>query len=242
MSEIWGKFIYEINSYQKILNTNIASSFKQVDEAGIYGSLTIIAIAFVYGIVHAAGPGHGKAIVASYFLSQGKKLLSAFKMGYLVSAIHASSALILTFLIYYLVDGLFSKTFNQSVDIMYKVSGGFIILVGFYLIYELKKEWNTYEKIEKTKDKKSYIVALSVGIVPCPGVMTVLFFSLMMGHLVTGILATIAMSIGMGLTISLTGALAIKSSHIAKNNSIIIKILQVLSPFLVLCIGVFLVL
>lgn len=242
MSEIWGKFIYEINSYQKILNTNIASSFKQVDEAGIYGSLTIIAIAFVYGIVHAAGPGHGKAIVASYFLSQGRRLISAFKMGYLVSTIHALSALILTFLIYYLVDGLFSRTFNQSVDIMYKVSGIFIIFVGLYLIYELKKEWNTYEKIEKTKDKKSYIVALSVGIVPCPGVMTVLFFSLMMGHFVTGILATIAMSIGMGLTISLTGALVIKSSHIAKNNSIIIKILQVLSPFLVLCIGVFLVL
>ncbi|WP_298752555.1 hypothetical protein, partial [uncultured Arcobacter sp.] len=195
MSELWGKFIYEINSYQKILNTNIASSFKQVDEAGIYGSLTIIAIAFVYGIVHAAGPGHGKAIVASYFLSQGRRLISAFKMGYLVSTIHALSALILTFLIYYLVDGLFSRTFNQSVDIMYKVSGIFIIFVGFYLIYELKKEWNTYEKIEKTKDKKSYIVALSVGIVPCPGVMTVLFFSLMMGHLVTGILATIAMSV-----------------------------------------------
>ncbi len=242
MSELWGKFIYEINSYQKILNTNIASSFKQVDELGVYGSLIIIAIAFVYGIVHAAGPGHGKAVVASYFLSQGKKLLSAFKMGYLVAAIHASSALILTFLIYYLVDGLFSKTFNQSVDIMYKVSGGFIILVGLYLIYELKEEWNSCEKIEKTKDKKSYIVALSVGIVPCPGVMTVLFFSLMMGHLITGILATIAMSLGMGLTISLTGALAIKSSYIAKNSSIFIKTLQILSPVLVLSIGLFLIL
>ncbi|WP_200414328.1 nickel/cobalt transporter [Arcobacter sp. FWKO B] len=240
IGNLWGEFIYNLNNYQKILNANIASSFRQIDELGLYGSLIIIAIAFAYGAIHAAGPGHGKAIVASYFLSHGKKISSAFKIGYMVSIIHAFSALVLTFVIYYLIDGVFSKTFNQSVDMMYKISGGLILLVGIYLLYELKKDWNRCERDENISNKKPFFVALSVGIVPCPGVMTVLLFSLMLGHLITGIFATIAMSIGMGLTISIAGILALKSSKLASKSTKILKILQIISPILVISIGLFL--
>lgn len=242
MGSLWGEFIYEINSYQKILNTNIASSFRQIDELGIYGSLIIVGIAFVYGVVHAVGPGHGKAVVASYFLSHGKKLYSAFKIGYLVAVVHALSALIVTFVIYYLLEGIFSKTFNQSVDVMYKVSGVMIVLVGIYLAYEVVRDWHKCEKQDDTKSKKPFIVALSIGIVPCPGVMTVLLFSLLLGHLVTGVFAAIAMSVGMGLTISLAGVLALKGSNIASKISGSVKILQILSPVFVIGMGIFLLL
>jgi|GEM_PF-6365627 len=176
MSELFGHIIYHINSYQRILNTEIASSFRQIDESGLYGSLIIIAIAFIYGVIHAVGPGHGKALVGTYFLSHKEKISSAFKIGYMVAIIHAISAFILTFVIYYMIEGIFSKTFNQSVEVMYKISGILIIFVGFYLIYELKKEWNKTDTINTNRLKKPYVLALSVGIVPCPGVMTILLF------------------------------------------------------------------
>ncbi|MDQ1325640.1 MAG: nickel/cobalt transporter (NicO) family protein, partial [Campylobacterota bacterium] len=66
---MYGEFLYTINQYQKELNTQAASYFRTLDEQGLYGSLIIIAIAFIYGIIHAAGLGHGKAVIASYFLS-----------------------------------------------------------------------------------------------------------------------------------------------------------------------------
>jgi len=208
----------------------------------LYGSLIIVAIAFIYGVIHAAGPGHGKAVVASYFLSHGKKVSQAFKIGYLVSIIHTIAALVLTFGIYYLIEGMFSQNFNKSVDMMYKVSGGLIVSVGIYMLYELIKDFNTKKIIDQNSSKKPLAVALSIGIVPCPGVMTVVLFALMLGHLLVGIIAAIAMSIGMGLTISVAGVIATKGKSIASKSDKILKTLQIISPILVISLGVFLLL
>jgi len=242
LKELYGEFLHHINQYQRELNSQIASSFRGLDEQGLYGSLIIIAIAFIYGIIHAAGPGHGKAVVASYFLSHGKKISQAFKIGYLVSIVHTIAALVLTFGIYYLIEGMFSQNFNKSVDMMYKVSGGLIVCVGIYLLYELIKDFNKKEIIEQNSSKKPFAVALSIGIVPCPGVMTVVLFALMLGHLLVGIIAAIAMSIGMGLTISVAGVIATKGKHIASKSDKVLKILQIISPILVISLGVFLLL
>jgi ABC-type nickel/cobalt efflux system permease component RcnA len=245
MSTIYGEFIYHLNQYQQILNSLIASSFREIDTNGFYGSLFIIGIAFVYGVVHAIGPGHGKAVVAGYFISQKRTLLSVFKMGYSVAIIHTLSAFILTFGLYYLVEGIFSRNFDKSVDLMYNISGGMILLVGLYLVYELYRDWNVNnfsDSNETLPQKKHFVVALSVGIVPCPGVMTILLFSLMLGHLTTGILATIAMSIGMGLTISISAIMAQKSRNLGNKSRFIAKTLQILSPIIVIFIGLFLLL
>ena len=50
---------------------------------------------------------------------------------------------------------------------------------------------------------------------PCPGVMTVLLFSLMLGHMAVGIGAAVLMSIGMGMTISLAGILGVKTRSVS---------------------------
>lgn len=241
MTHLWGTFIQELNLYQKNLNATIASAFRGLDEQGLYGALVIIGIAFVYGVIHAVGPGHGKAVVASYFLSQGKHRREAFKIGYLVAIFHGLSALLLTFGIYYLIDGLFSRTFNQSVEVLYKVSGGMILLVGCYLLYEFFHTAKHTDSPAPLSSKKPYAVALSIGIVPCPGVMTVVLFSLMLGHLFVGILAALAMSIGMGLTISLAGIMAAQGSCLVHTKGRAFqRILQALSVVLVFGIGVFL--
>ena len=79
-----------------------------------------------------------------------------------------------------------------------KFSGVLIILVGIYLFFE-------HHKDKKVDNKKSiYALAFFAGIVPCPGVMTVVLFSIMMGKLYIGIIASILMSLGMGFTISLS--------------------------------------
>lgn len=239
MSEWYGQILYYLTIWQKQLNSEIATSFRQLDDQGIVGVALVLGVAFLYGVVHAVGPGHGKAVVGSYFLSQGRKISKAFQVGYLVAIIHAASALLLTFVIYYLIEGAFRKNFESSMNTMYGVSGGMIVLIGLYLLYEAWKERRQVDE-EIPSGKKPYAIALSIGIVPCPGVMTVLLFSLMLGHLVVGVLAAIMMSIGMGLTISVAGILAQQTTRVKTINSKAALVLRYFSPLLVIGIGLFL--
>lgn len=233
---------HQLNLWQRELNLQVSSGFHALDEQGWMGVLLIWGVSFLYGMVHAAGPGHGKLVVASYFIAQGRKISQALKMGYLIALIHAFSALALTFGIYYLIEGAFTKTFNQTLDSLYTVSGVLILGVGGYLLYELWRDWNAKEQHASIEGKKPLMIALSIGIVPCPGVMTVLLFSLMMGHLAVGIAAAGMMSLGMGLTIALA-AVAAQQGIGARSDRVryLSRSLQVASPVFVLGIGMFLI-
>jgi ABC-type nickel/cobalt efflux system permease component RcnA len=85
------------------------------------------------------------------------------------------------------------------------VSAGLIMLVGCYLVFEAWRERNAKEKAEQNSRKSALAVAVSAGIVPCPGVMTITLFALSMGHVALGIASAVVMSVGMGITISLAG-------------------------------------
>jgi ABC-type nickel/cobalt efflux system permease component RcnA len=53
-----------------------------------------ILVAFGYGLVHTLGPGHGKAVVVSYFVGDGGSLRKGFTMGVLIAVFHVLSSII----------------------------------------------------------------------------------------------------------------------------------------------------
>ncbi len=53
-----------------------------------------ILVAFGYGLVHTLGPGHGKAVVISYFVGDGGSLRKGFTMGVLIAITHVLSSII----------------------------------------------------------------------------------------------------------------------------------------------------
>ena len=57
----------------------------------------VLLLGFVYGVVHAIGPGHGKAVVTSYFLSQDKKWRDGVIMGFEIGLSHVTSAIIFVY-------------------------------------------------------------------------------------------------------------------------------------------------
>ncbi|MBL0687172.1 MAG: hypothetical protein JJV95_01715 [Sulfurospirillum sp.] len=210
MSEIYSNFLKTIVDYQYELNSYISKTIRSVDgENSFYLSLLVLLIAFIYGAVHAAGPGHGKALVAFYFSTNKSSYRSAFKMGYMISIIHALSALCATFGIFFILKAMFRENFNNISSITMQISASMIILIGIYLMYDAFKHKNLDEKKIKSKPKSQFIVALSSGIVPCPGVMTIVLFCIILEKYILGVSAAIAMSIGMGFTISLAGIFSI---------------------------------
>jgi len=210
MTELYNNFLHTIVTYQYELNKLISTSIRSVnEESSITVSLSVIAIAFIYGLVHAAGPGHGKALVAFYFTSNKSDYKKAFKMGFLIAVIHAISALVVTFGIYFLLKKMFRQHFNNFSEMSMLISATLIILVGLYLIWHSYNHRKEKEKNIEKSAKSELAIAFSAGVVPCPGVMTIVLFCIMLGHYTLGLLSAIAMSIGMGLTISVAGILSI---------------------------------
>jgi len=242
MIEWYNQLLKQIIIYQYQLNSYISSTIRSLNDDNMYEtSLLILGVAFLYGLIHAAGPGHGKALVALYFTSNKSHYRKAFKMGYMISITHAFSALIFTFGIFYILKTMFRRNFNELSNIAMQISAFMIICVGLYLIYEAyKNKYNKELKIEKT-NKSEYAVAFSAGVVPCPGVMTIVLFCIMLKQYFLGVLAAITMSLGMGLTISIAGILSIllnkKTSHKLDSKA---YILEITGGILILILGVFL--
>jgi ABC-type nickel/cobalt efflux system permease component RcnA len=244
ITSLYSQFIKQIVVWQYELNSYISTTIRSLnDENSLSVSLLIIGIAFLYGLVHAAGPGHGKALVAFYFTSNKSDYQKAFKMGYMISVTHAISAIIFTFGIYFILKTMFRRNFHELSSVAMQVSAVMIILVGLYLLYEAYKSRRLKEQEIQKSNKSELAVAFSAGVVPCPGVMTIVLFCIVLKQFTLGILAAIAMSIGMGLTISLAGILSIafnkKAGGFLNTKG---YILEMLGAMLVLMLGVFLLL
>jgi nickel/cobalt exporter len=244
MNELYNTFIRAITGWQYELNRMVAANLRTLEgDAAVWGVLTILGIALLYGIVHAAGPGHGKALVGAYFLKRGGSYKEAFKMGYMIAVVHALSALGVTLVVYYLLTAVFSKTFKEVSHLSMLVSAGLIIVVGCYLLYEAYAHRNAAERAERVSKKSDFAVAFSAGVVPCPGVMTLTLFSISLGHVAVGIASALVMSVGMGLTISLAGALSVGARK--RGGTFFDKygyLLELVAAMMILTLGIFLLL
>lgn len=241
--EFYTQAIKELTLLQYKLNSFISGTIRSInDENNLSASLLVLAIAFLYGLVHAAGPGHGKALVAFYFTTNKSDYKKAFKMGYMISIIHAISALAFTFGIYFILKTMFRQNFNEYSNIAMQISAVMIMLVGLYIIYSGFKAKYEKEKEIKASNKSEYGVAFGAGIVPCPGVMTIVLFCIILKKYTLGILAALTMSIGMGLTISVAGILSIllRNKGFSKFDSKA-YILEIIGGVLIVLLGLFLI-
>src|SRR6185503_18106319 len=50
---------------------------------------TLLGISFVYGIFHAAGPGHGKAVISSYLVATGETWRRGIALSFLSALLQA---------------------------------------------------------------------------------------------------------------------------------------------------------
>ena len=146
--ELYNQFIQNLIQYQFKINSLISSTIKETNnEDFFFSSFLVLVIAFIYGLVHAIGPGHGKALVAFYFSTNKENYYEALKIGYLISIIHAISALSLTFTIYFLLKSMFRQNFDYYSNLFMQISASFIVLIGLYLIISSYLNKNNVSKI-----------------------------------------------------------------------------------------------
>ena len=220
-----------------MLNSEISQLFRELkDDNSLSATLIIYGFSFIYGVIHAVGPGHGKLLVSAYLLKKEYSYKKAFKLGYMISTVHTISALTITLAIYYIFESRIRKSFAEATEITGIIAGAIITLIGIYLTYTDWRERQSETDSDADFSKSDFSIALSAGIVPCPGVMTILIFSAIISQIYVGIISAIIMSIGMGLTISVVGLISTRGKKIVSKR--VGDILSILSSILIIILGI----
>lgn len=84
----WGAALATVNQMQGELWRGLAKAVRAVKDEGSAGALAwLLGLAFFYGVIHAAGPGHGKAVIAAYLVGTE----SAVRRGIILSFLSAAA-------------------------------------------------------------------------------------------------------------------------------------------------------
>lgn len=217
-----GKTNEKLTVFQGDLREQIASFFRNWKNAEgkeksniLFG---IISIAFLYGIIHAAGPGHRKTIVFSLYIARKSPWYEPLLTGILLAILHGGCAIILM-LIFKGISGSISANTNAYTIYMEGFSYLIIIVVALFLIVKESIEFSKSSKenqlpnetqvVKKQNNTFGDLVPFLIsGIYPCPGAILVLVLSFTLDILGAGIAAVSFMSLGMSIPIIISAYLA----------------------------------
>jgi ABC-type nickel/cobalt efflux system permease component RcnA len=187
-------------------------------------------IALLYGFVHTLGPGHGKAVVISYFVGHGGSLRRGLKMGTQIALFHVLSAIIVVWVADFAVR---QATGNAPSDyrLVKLISYSAIAAIGGFMLWKAirgvrmarahghdhdhgegdhhHEGCHACEAVARERKGPAGWLALAVGSVPCTGALLVLLFGMANNLLGPAILMVVAISLGMAVAMSGIGICAI---------------------------------
>jgi len=183
--------------------------------------LLVLAGAFLYGIIHALGPGHRKTILFSYFIAEEAPLIRGMAAGALMGILHGAAAAGIILPLFYLLRGSLLLTFNQVSRSIELAAFLFITLFGaVMLLYSIvhmlsdrssNADRDTEVSQPSRSGSKTLLLIVGSSIIPCPGAAMILLFALSLEMIGTGLLAVASMSAGMAFTLSLVALVTLKT-------------------------------
>lgn len=102
--------------------------------AGLSAGWTLMLLSFAYGIFHAAGPGHGKAVISTWLLATGSELRRGILISFMSAIIQALTAITLVSVLLLVVASV-GSTARDVAGLLESASYGLIALLGLYLIW-----------------------------------------------------------------------------------------------------------
>ena len=182
-----------------------------------------LGLSFVYGVVHAVGPGHGKAVVCSYFLANPGSLVAGAVMGNAITFVHMGSAAVAVGAAY-LIFSTGLGGFAAASRAIQPASYALLALMGLFLLFKAARDIRRGALLSATcghdhenepDDFRSMLaVAFVTGLIPCPGAAVILAFAIGLNLFWTGIAALFAMALGMGVTTTLFAWFAVTARSV----------------------------
>jgi len=241
----WDAAIYWVVESQQSLHEALGAHVHNVKANPYEHGVALIILSFLYGVFHAIGPGHGKAVIMTYVGSHRETI----RNGILISAAAAMlQSVVAIFLVVTLVNLLHLKladvrAYGDDITVvsyyLVMLLGGILVvtalgrlgLIRFFLsnIQRIVKPAgvskprhthtnhnssccgcsHTYVPEQRESAWKALTVIGSMGLRPCSGAIVVLIYSHLVGVMGFGIVATLVMGLGTGLSVSMLAVLTI---------------------------------
>ncbi len=93
-----------INAHQQQFYRSLTTSLKGMRDGG-GGAWLLVGLSFAYGVFHAAGPGHGKAVISSYMLANEVALRRGVMLSFVSAFLQAISAIVIMGLVFLVLRG-----------------------------------------------------------------------------------------------------------------------------------------
>lgn len=236
-------FILQVRQKQQELQRDLTRLVRDMktDSSGQAFWLLLLA-SFIYGIFHAAGPGHGKMVISSYLLASEDRLKRGIKLTFASSAAQAVSAILLVGLLAIVLDLSRLEVTGQT-RTLELVSYVLVIAIGLWMLngairgkgcghdhgahdHGSGEAHNHHHgaacghhhappPASRTGIRQYVSIILAVGVRPCSGAVIVLLFTLAQGLLLSGIAATFAMALGTAITVSALAVFSVGSRRLA---------------------------
>ena len=232
-----------------------------------YALFFLLMASFLYGVLHALGPGHGKALAFSYFSARKSTYLEAFGISLATAFVHIIGSLILVLVSVFVLQSVLNRFMEDSISYITAFSAVIIMLLALFILYrklskktnvccacnvDLKNtsfsinptnmnfiKTNTNKPVLNTKrsKKQDLIFVLTAGIIPCPGTVLLFVYAFLLKTYFSVILASIAISVGMAVVIFASSFLGVSLHKVSAKSGKITNIIEVVAPIFMFIFG-----
>jgi len=110
------------------------SSLIRAAKADGSAAWSLLGLSFLYGIFHAAGPGHGKAVISSYIVANDETWMRGVVLSFASALLQALVAVMVVGIAAALLSAT-ATTMGRAVNVIEIVSYSLIILIGVRLLW-----------------------------------------------------------------------------------------------------------
>ncbi len=221
-------WLARVAQVQRTVRRDLAGYIRDYRERGALLPLVLLfGLSFVYGLLHAVGPGHGKAVVATWFAAREARLRDGMSMAALIAFTQALAGIVVVSVLALIFGGRQSAVMENSLTLEL-ASYALIVVIGLGMLVHGVYEWlrppvpedaahlpaaaHDVEEVNRPLYARlnhwlgeGWSVGIAAGIRPCSGSLIVMLFTLANGVFFLGILAALVMGLGVMLTIAVAG-------------------------------------
>ncbi|MEZ5871100.1 MAG: nickel/cobalt transporter [Nitratireductor sp.] len=247
----FGPWLYQIQQYQQEFYRSLTAALKAMRNDGSH-VWTMAGLSFAYGIFHAAGPGHGKAVISSYMLANEIAARRGIVLAFASAFLQAFTAIALIAVVVVFLRGTGIRSADLTAYLEIASYAGITVLGAWLLWRKLFGGGHDHGHGSGHADvhehghadhhhapgevcgecghlhapdpaglqgnfglRQAWSAILAVGLRPCSGAIIVLTFAFLNGLYAAGILSTLAMALGTGITVATLATLAVGAKDIA---------------------------
>lgn len=229
--QAWPHVVMRSALWQREVNIQMSTLLKAVAENPTKAGGTLLLFSFVYGVLHALGPGHGKVVITTWLATHPSKLKPAIGLTLASSLLQGLVAILLVVVVLSLL-ALPARQLHLSGYWLEKGSYLLVGVLGLLLCWRALKRLRqllhapkfraftphhvhhdncgcghqhlpTQSQLQNGGDWRArLVIVLSMGMRPCSGAIMVLLFSKVIGVFAWGVASALAMAAGTSLTIS----------------------------------------